>query len=40
MSAMKHARIFAPLLLSLAVLPLSAAEPNPGWLLWSIDTEG
>jgi len=37
---MKPARIFAPLLLFLAVLPLLADEPNSGWLLWSIDTEG
>lgn len=40
MPAMKHARILAPLFLSLAMLPLSATEPNPGWLLWSLDTEG
>lgn len=40
MPRMNHARIFAPLLLSLAVLPLLADEPSSGWPLWSFDTEG
>jgi len=29
-----------PLLLSLAVLPLSAGEPGPGRLLWSFESGG
>jgi hypothetical protein len=40
MYPMKHARIFVPLLLALAVLPLLADEPNPGRLLWSFETGG
>jgi hypothetical protein len=40
MQPMKHAGIFAPLLLALAVPPLSANEPNPGRLLWSFETGG